>query len=183
MKTTITKFFILLMIITLAACSKEGDPGPKGDAGPAGVPGPQGGKGDPGTANVIYSAWMPIDWNGFNESNYKTMKIEEPMITSEFIENGGVAMFFLRATSDDVTLVVSTPYQAGEVLVFGATQIQSGEGTLGLVASTADGSSFSEEMFEGLEVRYILIPGGTLTPAGKVSYDYESLKKTYQIQD
>jgi hypothetical protein len=188
MKTTITKIFGFIMIITFVSCS-DGDPGPAGSAGPqgqagaTGATGPQGEKGDPGTANVIYSAWMDVEWNGINDPEYKTMKIEEPLLTSEFLDKGGVTLFFIRAVEDDVTVVLPTPYQLGNVHLFGAAQIVSGVSSVGLVASSTDGSTISESMFAGLEVRYVLIPGGTLTTGGRIDLSYESVKSQYNIPD
>lgn len=185
MKTASTKFLTAIVIISLTACS-DGDPGPTGPQGPQGeqgTQGPGGEKGDPGTANVIYSEWLDIEWNSANDPNYKTMSIPEPMITSEFLEKGGVALFFLRLVSGDLTLVVPVPYQQASVYLTSVAQIKAGESTLGLMAMTHDGSSFSEDLFEGLEVRYVLIPGGTLTAGGRASYSYESLQNLYNIPD
>ena len=188
MKTTIAKLLTIVMIITLAACS-DGDPGPagpqgqQGTAGAQGAQGPEGEKGDPGTAHVIYSEWMDLEWNGFNDPNYKTMRIEDPMITSEFLENGGILLFFIRVTSPETTIVIPVPYQSNNVYLFSAANISSGEGTVGLVAYSLDGATFSEDLFVGLEVRYVLIPGGTLATGGRVSYAYESLQNLYNIPD
>ena len=185
MKTTITKVITFLIIVTLSACS-DGDPGPAGSQGPqglAGAPGPQGEKGDPGTANVIYSEWMDLEWNGINELNYKTMKIEEPLITSEFLEKGGVALFFIRAQEGEVTIVIPTPYQVDKIYLFSASQIASGVSSVGLVATSTDGSDIDEGLLAALDVRYVLIPGGTLTTGGRVDTSYESLKALYNIPD
>jgi hypothetical protein len=188
MKTASTTFFTAILIFAFTACS-DGDPGPTGPQGPQGeqgtqgTQGPGGEKGDPGTANVIYSEWMDVEWNGANDPNYKTMKIPEPMITSEFLEKGGVSLFFIRVISGETTLVVPVPYQQGSVYLTSVAQIISGVSTLGLIALTQDGSSFSEDQFAGLEVRYVLIPGGTLTAGGRASYSYESLKNLYNIPD
>jgi hypothetical protein len=188
MRTSITKLLTLLFIITLAACS-DGDPGPAGPqgqpgaTGAAGAQGPEGAKGDPGTANVVYSEWKELEFNGVNESNYRTMRISEPMVTNEFLEKGGVSLFFLRVADEDVALVVSIPYTQAGVKLFNVTQTASGVHSLGLIATTEDGSDFSADMFEGVQVRYILIPGGTLTTGGRMSYSYESLKESYNIPD
>jgi hypothetical protein len=188
MKTTIAKLVTIVMIITLAACS-DGDPGPAGPQGQQGIvgekgaQGPEGEKGDPGTANVIYSEWLDLEWNGINDPDYKTMRIQEPMITSEFVEKGGVSLFFIRAVNEDITIVIPIPYQFGNVNLFSATQIISGVTTLGLIALSQDGSPISEDQFAGLKVRYVLIPGGTLTTGGRVSYSYESLQNLYNIPD
>lgn len=186
MRTTIKKLFTLLIVITLAACS-DGDPGPKGDVGttgPAGAAGAKGDKGDPGTANVIYSEWMEIEWNGNDFPEYKSMNRREPLITDEFFDKGGVTLFFIRVTQGDVTLVVPLPYALGNNSnMYGAAQLQAGEGYIGLVAQSTDGSDLGETVGEGLEVRYVLIPGGTLTTGGRVDYSYEALKKLYNIAD
>ena len=62
---------LVLLIVFVVSCTKEGPEGPMGAQGPQGVPGntgPGGGtgtagtagaQGPPGTANVIYSGWLP----------------------------------------------------------------------------------------------------------------------------
>jgi hypothetical protein len=185
MKKTSTTLLIAMAIISLSACS-DGDPGPvgkQGEQGAQGSQGPQGEKGDPGTANVIYSEWMDIEWNGANEPDYRTMSIPEPMITSDFLEKGGISLFFLRVVSGDITLVVPVPYQVGSVNLTSVAQIKGAESAVGVMAMTQDGTSFSEDLFDGVEIRYVLIPGGTLTAGGRVSYSYESLQTMYNIPD
>lgn len=182
MKTAIKTFLSAIVIFSLSACS-DGDPGPIGPQGEQGTQGPGGEKGDPGTANVIYSEWMDIEWNGTNESNYKTMNIPEPVVTTEFLEKGGMSLFFLRVVSGDVTLVVPIPYEQAGVYLTSVAQIKAGESAVGLMAMTHDGSPFSEDMFEGVEIRYVLIPGGTLTAGGRASRSYESLQDLYNIPD
>jgi len=179
MKKVSTTFLIAIAMISLSACG-DGDPGPVGPQGEQGIVGE---KGDAGTANVIYSEWMDIDWNSANDPNYKTMSIPEPMITTDFLEKGGVSLFFLRVVSGDVTLVVPIPYQQGDVYLTSVAQIKAGVSAVGVMAMTHDGSPFSEDLFEGVEIRYVLIPGGTLTAGGRASYSYEALRDLYNIPE
>src|SRR5690606_11843322 len=72
MKTNFFKILMVVVMVALTGCAKDGDPGPQGPpgtdgapgvAGPEGTPGPagaQGPKGDVGAANVIYSPWMDL---------------------------------------------------------------------------------------------------------------------------
>src|SRR6185503_18201271 len=62
---------LVLLIVFMVSCTKEGPEGPMGAIGPQGIPGNTGGtgstgaagatgaQGPPGTANVIYSGWLP----------------------------------------------------------------------------------------------------------------------------
>src|SRR3546814_7850394 len=94
----------LFLATLLLSCEKEGPPGPAGAAGEqgprgeTGATGPKGAKGDPGTANVIYSDWIPVDWNVLDGNTVKRMDVDVPQITEAFVENGGVILFFVRQT-------------------------------------------------------------------------------------
>jgi hypothetical protein len=181
MKTTLLKLFMLSLVITIGACSKEGDVGPAGAQGPAGEQGPEGPEGKPGTANVIYSPWMDITWNGINEPAYKTMRIDEDKITSEFLENGGTVLYYIRQKTTDFEVVLALPHFLGSIHMYGVTQISSGQSRVGLAAQTQDGSDIPADFFSGLQFRYVLIPGGTVT--GRMRTDYETIKALYNIRD
>jgi hypothetical protein len=68
---------LVLLGIAVTSCTKEGPEGPMGAIGPQGVPGATGApgaagtagaagaQGPPGTANVIYSGWVPAPSNFF----------------------------------------------------------------------------------------------------------------------
>src|SRR3546814_16208510 len=72
----------LFLATLLLSCEKEGPPGPAGAAGEqgprgeTGATGPKGAKGDPGTANVIYSDWIPVDWNVLDGNTVKRMDVD-----------------------------------------------------------------------------------------------------------
>src|SRR5690349_2042724 len=63
MKTSIYYFLLIALPLFIISCSKEGPAGPAGPTGPTGATGaagPGGPAGAPGTANVIYSAWLDV---------------------------------------------------------------------------------------------------------------------------
>lgn len=64
-----------------------GEKGPKGDVGPKGV------KGDPGTANVRYSSWLKLTFTFNNPNNVYWAEINAPLITSDILNKGEVAVY------------------------------------------------------------------------------------------
>lgn len=179
MQTTLLRLFTLAVIVMLSACSKDGDVGPAGEQGPEGPEGPEG---KPGTANVIYSPWMNITWNGVNEPEYKTMRITENRVTSEFLEDGGTVLYYIRQKTTDLEIVLALPYFSGSIYVYGATQLTPGQNRVGIIAQSLDASDMPSDFFAGLQFRYVLIPGGTPT-GGRMGTDYETIKSLYNIPD
>lgn len=177
MKTTVIKLLTLALIVALGACDKEGDPGPVGAQGPQGPEGPEG---KPGAANVIYSPWMDVDWNGIDEPTYKTMRMDEPQVTSDFLENGGTVLYYIRQKTTDFEVVLALPYLSGSTYAYGVTQINEGQSRVGIIATTLDGSSLPPDFFSEFQFRYVLIPGGVIAN-GRVSTDYEIIKSRYNI--
>lgn len=106
---------LFLGIFFLASCSAEdGETGPAGPAGPQGEQGAQGPQGDqgeqgePGTANVIYSDWIPID--------FPATALLQKIVTLASEE---------VITSLDVDLETSTVlvYGRGDVLIFNGIEV------------------------------------------------------------
>lgn len=174
-----TKLWINLLIIGLTSASCEGPMGPQG---------PQGEK---GAANVIYSEWLDIEWNGANEPDYKRMDIIEPVITEEFMSKGTVLMYLQVVRSESDRLVHALPFTTSTNLTFGFFMRPEGftsslPGTFphdaGLSFYIQYGGSGLASYSSYTQVRYILIPDGK--PA-KVSSgfwnDYEAVTKYFHI--
>src|SRR5215217_3270814 len=71
--------FLSLIVVTFFVACQKGDTGPAGPAGPAGAAGangangpqgPAGPQGDPGTANVIYSDWLDVTFEGSDSTGW-----------------------------------------------------------------------------------------------------------------
>lgn len=165
----------LFLTAAFMACEKEGPVGPAGEqgpqgeqgiagpAGPQGKTGPQGSQGQqgpagtqgaPGTANVIYSDWIPVDWNVLDGNTVKRMDIDVPQITQEFVENGGIILFFVRQT--DAIWPVPMSRNNYSLYFLGS----SAEHEIRFLASRLDGLTGNINVSWIQDVRYVLIPGG-----------------------
>jgi hypothetical protein len=90
-----------------------GPQGPQGPEGPTGPQGPQGPQGPPGTANVMYSEWFDIEPHpAFSSSTSWLMPIDEPLITNEFLQDGGLVMMFIKIEIQNLIQVFPLPLVA-----------------------------------------------------------------------
>ncbi|MCX2678498.1 hypothetical protein OOZ15_00955 [Galbibacter sp. EGI 63066] len=181
MNTKLVHGIVLLLCIGLIACSgedgMEGPQGLQGEQGPAGPQGEQGPQGETGTANVRYSSWIPIDWNVLDANTVKRMDIDIPEITEEFIENGGIVLFYVRSTDSVWAVPMSRDNYSLYFLASSASQ------EIRFLASRITGLTGDINVSWILEVRYVLIFDG-IPLQGEVSLnDYESLKEYYGITD
>ena len=168
---------------------EQGPAGPKGASGEDGQDGADGQDGqdgqdgEPGTANVIYSDWIPSPFN-FNPVNTKSSNsfIIAPGLTDDIKDNGAVIVYG-RSQGGVV-------YQLPAVL-FGSNQSYSARpGTsfnLRLIVESIDSGVIGESLIL-VEFRYIIIPGGILD-SGKsaaVNYSkmsYEEIAALFNIKD
>ena len=193
---------LFLGIFFLASCSAEdGETGPAGPAGPQGEQGAQGTQGDqgeqgvPGTANVIYSDWIPID--------FPATALLQKIVTLASEE---------EITNLDVDLETSTVlvYGRGDVLIFNGIEVfplpfATGAnirytytidgGEINLVGLAPSGENNDFDLFD--DYRYVIIPGGQPIPeegegaeeaAKGLDYDYskmsyEEIADLFNIED
>jgi hypothetical protein len=168
MKLIIIMCSILIPEGLLLSCSAEdGEDGAMGLQGDPGPQGPEGEQGEPGTANVMYSEWLDVEWNGADESAYKRMDIVEPLITEEFMETGTVLMY-LNLSGGSQGIVFALPFSTDSGQAF--TFFMRPEGFTAPLPGTFPedaGLSFYIEREGGVAsggigpIRYVLIPGGT----------------------
>ena len=99
--TTSRIIVLFLTFLLLTSCNKEGPVGPKGDPGSEGAPGPvgqdgikgdDGAQGPAGTANVIYSNWLAVDFKATGFGNFIAL-VNAPKITQEVLDMGLVVMY------------------------------------------------------------------------------------------
>lgn len=48
-------------------------------------------------ASVMFSDWRPIVWNLSSYPTFKSMLIEDELVTKKFIHNGGLLLVLLKA--------------------------------------------------------------------------------------
>src|SRR6187402_3058973 len=90
---------ILAIVITITACSKDGDTGPQGPAGPAGPAGsagPGGPAGPAGTANVVYSTWQDVPFTAQvaapGDTTW-TATINAPKLVDSILNRGEIKVY------------------------------------------------------------------------------------------
>ncbi len=167
-KTFYYLFLAIIMSFATVTCTPEdGRDGNDGEQGPAG---------EDGTANVIYSNWMPISWNDADEPFYKAMSIIEPLITEEFITTGGTILMFFKYEQNPIVVVYPLPLtQVTDLLsyYYGVSAIFSG---LIVTVNSLDGTTPVSPSWvnPAYSIRYVLIPGGI--PLGK-NQNWENVDK------
>jgi hypothetical protein len=179
---------ILLLAITLiiASCSKTGPAGAAGSAGaqgPVGPNGPTGPAGPTGTANVIYSNWLNVKFQGTDSTGWFA-QITANALTDSIINKGDVKVYFnLGSDSADNQLIFPLPID--DILLIGALIDPYYESKLIHMVATVDVSSDSLRGYHYFQYRYILIPGGINT-GGRMNgginatvnwNDYKQVKK------
>lgn len=179
-------FIIAIALAGFIAC--EGPAGPQGEEGPQGEQGPEGPQGEQGTANVIYSEWIEVEWNGADEDDYKRMDIIEPMISEEFMRSGTVIMYLL-VTGGNAPVVFALPFSTatGQTLAF----FMRPDGFSASLPGTfpeESGLSFYIQRDGGVasggldEIRYILIPDGIPAKMSAGFWkDYEAVTEYFGI--
>ena len=176
------------------ACSSEdgddgaiGPQGPQGEQGPAGAQGDQGEQGDTGTANVIYSDWIPRSFEtaGASETNQQLLA---SFNGAEFNLNEDVLLVFGRREINTIISEVNQlPYVLSSQQEFYGFEVSSftGGSALRIQVATFDGGTNLFTFFE--DFRYVIIPGGVATTSkSSVDYtkmSYEELVELFNIQD
>src|SRR5688500_18846023 len=166
-----TKLSTIILAITLlfASCQKGdvGPAGPPGPAGPAGAngsngapgtPGAPGPKGDTGTANVIYSEWLDVTFEGSDSTGWFA-EIAAPKLVDSILNKGEIKVYLnVGSDSADSQLVMTLPIF--DVFLTGAIINPYYSRQLITLVSTGDASSFIDNGNHYFQYRYILIPGG-----------------------
>lgn len=171
---------------------QQGEAGPQGSEGvdgeAQGVPGPQGANGADGadgvdgqagadgqdgatgTANVIYSAWIPSDFPDPINANFDQWEIIAPELTQE-IHDTGVILVYARVG----TLIYKLPDS-----YFGTIQehwnfrlLDINDPLIAIRVHSIDGGNIGTPFLNG-DFRYVIIPGG-VSASGKSSLDYTQM--------
>lgn len=193
MKTTRLQnlIFILIMGISLSACKKEAGPigpqGPKGESGAPGATGAKGDKGDtgpkgdPGTANVIFSDWLPIPAKPtYRYNSEKEYAFNEPKITKEIFDKGTVHAYVRSGGSASIFQLPYTFYN-GYVsqmrilegyIIYGEQWVS---GTVNANWIKADKPDYFSH------IRYVIIPGSVKASKNVDFNNYEAVKAHYNL--
>jgi hypothetical protein len=193
MKTKLTFPAIVLLAITIvfAYCTKEGPAGPagpqgaQGATGSTGAAGAQGPQGPAGTANVIYSNWIDVTYQGSDSTGWSA-EIPATQLVDSIIDKGEIKVYWnIGSDSTNDQFVVALP-------IFDATlanQIITINNYFSpqtiLLLSNLNLSSFTRGNFHHFRYRYILIPGGTAAGrAANIDWkNYEQVKKYLRLKD
>lgn len=120
----------------------------------------QGPPGDDGNANIIYSDWLDISWNIVDNPGIKMMSIEEPLLTEDFIDGGGVIIMYIKIDLEDGYVIYQIPHISGnDHLFFGFVNISGSRVELEFGVEAIDSSKPVAD-YQHDQVRYILIPAG-----------------------
>lgn len=171
---------LCIMAALLVSCSPEdgadgavGPVGPQGQQGVAGADGPQGDQGETGTANVIYSDWIPSGFDDPITDDFDQFELDVPQL-NETLQNSGVILVYARKG----TVIYPIP-----VTFFGTLDenynwrlLTINDDIIAVRINSTDGSNIGTPFLNG-EYRYVLIPGGEPASAGRsyAAADYESM--------
>lgn len=183
-----TSYCLLLAIpLFFASCAKTGPAGPAGPVGPAGPTGAAGpagapgAPGSPGTANVIYSSWLDVTFQGTDSTGWGA-EIPAPQLVDSILNQGDVKVY-LNLGSIDTSTVVPLPFTTFSGILINPFFSR---GLISLV-SNANAGTVTENGVKYLQYRYVLIPGGTAAgrmPNGGIDWNnYAEVKKYLGLKD
>jgi hypothetical protein len=122
---------VMMAVVVISSCSKEGDTGPQGPSGP---------QGPAGSVNMISSDWKSITFTG---GSPWTGELSAPELTQEILDKGVIKLYF---NANSYVLEVPSEYVSGMTFL---SQV----GNIHIAAPQRwDATS-------GYSYRYVLIPG------------------------
>ena len=168
--TLLASLVIIALVFTQCQKGDVGPAGPAGPAGPGGAAGSTGPKGDTGTANVIYSPWLDVNYAADTEQNGSVIDtigfyatITATKLTNAILNSGEIKVYLNLGTSTTPDIVpmpyfdvysginINPDYSLQKIFLYA-----------NINASTA---IISGQKY--LQYRYILIPGSV--PSGRVA--------------
>jgi hypothetical protein len=152
---------LVAVTMTIASCSKgpAGPAGATGTTGATGSNGTTGATGATGTANVIYSPWLNVKFQGTDTTGWFAQITATKLVDS--IINKGDVKVYLNVGSDSTNSQLIFPLPITDILITGAIINPFYQSQIINIVSTADVSSDSLRGYHYFQYRYILIPGGT----------------------
>ena len=206
-KSSLTLLASLVLITFIFTQCQKGDVGPAGPAGPtgsagaAGSPGATGPKGDTGTANVIYSPWLDVTYNGLdtvhnNDGSIDTVHIGSVIdtlwwighitatkLTQTILDRGEMKVYINWGTQANPDI---SPLPLFDAFFFGI--IINPEFLLQRIDLYANfnASTFTDAGQKSFQYRYILIPGSVAGRLSKPAVDlnnYKEVKAYFGLPD
>ncbi|WP_175402825.1 hypothetical protein [Mangrovivirga cuniculi] len=158
----------MTLFVGLTSCEglegPEGPPGPQGPEGPQGVEGPegpQGPAGEDGNAEVLYSDWIPANFEG-TSSSAKFMNIDFPEdIPSAFsIKNTHIILVYFTGFGDGNVYQLPVLNFRGAQFTFGFGSGSSAVEDIIIRARALSGdlNEFQIDPARGNKFRYVIIP-------------------------
>jgi hypothetical protein len=184
----------LAVALLFASCAKEGPAGatgatgpagPAGPTGPGGAPGTPGAPGAPGTANVYYSAWADVNFEGSDSTGYSA-EIAAPKLVDSILNRGEIKVYW-NAASDSTNSQFVIPLPVFDLFLFGdlVTMNPYFSNQTITLAANYNLSSYTLRNYHYGQFRYILIPGGRAAriASGIDWNDYAQVKKYLRLKD
>ncbi|KAG1649002.1 Kelch repeat-containing protein 1 [Nymphon striatum] len=148
------------------------------DDGADGQNGTDGAQGETGSANVIYSEWLPSEFPNNIPLSQDSFVVEAPDLTMEIVENGLLLVFGRTSNPIDQIIVEQLPrpvffrdqYYFHRYIT---TPTNEGPQQFTVEVLSTDGGFIGVPFFE--EYRYFIIPGGN-PASGKSSIAYSKMR-------
>ena len=147
-----------------------GPPGEDGTDGADGADGQDGQQGEPGTANVIYSDWVPSEFPDPINANFAQWELFAPELTQE-VHDTGVILVYARIGIFIHKLPDSFFAPTQEHWNFRLLDIN--DPLIAIRVHSIDGSNIGTPYLNG-DFRYVIVPGG-ISASGKFSVDYSKM--------
>ncbi|WP_147243477.1 collagen-like protein [Chitinophaga flava] len=183
---------VLSVVVFFAACSKDGAQGPAGPAGTAGTKGSQGPKGDsglPGSANVIYSGWLDVQFQGIQTAPNSTggvdtvlygAVISTPKVDSILLGNALVNVYINLGTALQPRIVLLPYTDEGGVII---RYVAANKAIT--VVSNANPGTRTTANGKVYQYRYVVVPGGIAARSAS-TFDwknYGQVKESLHLED
>ena len=171
LSVTCIAFFTIFLSTTNTGC-KKGDDGAKGDTG---------------TANVMFSPWLDVDYDPTLNNAGDTViwfgTIPAPKLTKAILDSGVVKVYINIGSSADpliFPLPITDLYALTNISQLG---MYFTVGNIELYCDIDAGTVTSGGVKQG-QYRYVIIPGGVPTGRSAVNWnDYKAVQKLYNIPD
>ena len=183
----------LLILLLFSFPLLVGCEGPQGPQGPEGPEGPVGPAGEKGTANVVYSSWIDVTWDGGGAYG-RYMNISESRVTEDFLNTGAIQMY-LKFENSNGSFITPLSFIDGnhELHCFAALSSDPQQPSNGIILQLdhVAGQPIEQnaiDYFADQEVRYVLIPGGVAAKSMMSIEEikempYHMIKKHFGIRD
>jgi hypothetical protein len=171
LSVTCIAFFTIFLSTTNTGC-KKGDDGAKGDTG---------------TANVMFSSWLDVDYsptlNNAGDTVIWFATLPAPKLTKAILDSGVVKVYINVGSSADpliFPLPITDLYALTNISQLG---MYFTVGNIELYCDIDAGTVTSGGVKQG-QYRYVIIPGGVPTGRSAVNWNnYQAVKDFYNIPD